>query len=542
MIDSMEISDSKESVSKSAMHFLTGTFMSRLTGLIRDLSMAFCFGVTPAVGTFLIAFRLANLMRRLFGEGALLNGFIPFFEAKRRKDPKEGAYFFRDIFWSLSIVLLLVVGFLEALLIPLYFSNFLSPSISDIIYLLIIQTPGLIFICLFGLAMALLQCEKNFFIPGVAPVAFNIIWIGAVWIVRRFTPMNAMAGLSLAIVLAFALQLIVTFPAVKKYVKSLITGKEWFKPKLFGKELKLIISPIFYGVIGVAAVQINSSFDILMARFISESGPALLSYANRVQQLPISLFAIAISSALMPPLSRAIKNDQFDEYRSLLMYGMTRTYALLFPGMVAIFVLGLSSINLLYGRGQFTSTAVYGTTQCLWAYGLGLIPVAFILLLAPAYYSRRDYRTPMIASLISVGVNIFLNMVLIFIFHLSPIAIAISTSITAYVNLWFLLKRLNIDVFYKMKKSFLSVAIASLSAGIVTGAIAYFLFADPSISLLFGQPSVDLMRDFGSQFTRFCTLTFIYGVSFFAFAFLFKAEDAMQLLSGLFPKKEKDIS
>jgi len=538
----MEISDSKESVAKSAMHFLTGTFMSRLTGLIRDLSMAFCFGVTPAVGTFLIAFRLANLMRRLFGEGALLNGFIPFFEAKRRKDPKEGAYFFRDIFWSLSIILLVLVVLLETLMIPLYFSHTLSLAISDILYLLIIQTPGLIFICLFGLTMALLQCEKNFFIPGVAPVAFNIIWIAAIWIVRNFTPINAMAGLSLAIVLAFAFQLIVTFPAVKRYIKGLISGKEWFTPLIFGKELRLIISPIFYGVIGVAAVQINSSFDILMARFISESGPALLSYANRVQQLPISLFALAISSALMPPLSRAIKNDQFDEYRSLLMYGMTRTYALLFPGMVGIFVLGLSSINLLYGRGQFTTAAVYGTTQCLWAYGLGLIPVAFILLLAPAYYSRRDYRTPMIASLISVGVNIVLNMVFIFLFHLPPISIALSTSITAYVNLWYLLKRLNIDVFYKIKKSFITVTLSSLSAGAVTAALAYFLFADPSISLLVHQPPLELMRDFGSQFTRFCTLTFIFGVSFFTFAFAFKAEDATQLLSGLFPKKEKDIN
>jgi len=148
----------------------------------------------------------------------------------------------------------------------------------------------------------------------------------------------------------------------------------------------------------------------------------------------------------------------------------------------------------------------------------------------------------MIASLISVGVNIVLNMVFIFLFHLPPISIALSTSITAYVNLWYLLKRLNIDVFYKIKKSFITVTLSSLSAGAVTAALAYFLFADPSISLLVHQPPLELMRDFGSQFTRFCTLTFIFGVSFFTFAFAFKAEDATQLLSGLFPKKEKDIN
>ena len=123
---------------------------------------------------------------------------------------------------------------------------------------------------------------------------------------------------------------------------------------------------------------------------------------------------------------RAIKKDKFDEYRNLLQFGLTRTYALLFPGMIAIFVLGLSSMNLLFGRGQFSSQAIYQSTTCLWTYGFGLIPIAFILLLAPAYYARRDYRTPMMASLVSVGVNLTLNSVMIFGLGLPVMAIALS--------------------------------------------------------------------------------------------------------------------
>ncbi|MCH9617632.1 MAG: lipid II flippase MurJ [Chlamydiia bacterium] len=536
----METTDSNESVAKSALHFLTGTFMSRITGLIRDLSMAFCFGVTPAVATFLIAFRLSNLLRRVFGEGALLNGFIPFFEAKRREREENGALFFRDLFWSLGFILLLTVTSVEALLIPLYSLAPLSAAVSDTLLLLIIQLPGLLFICLFGLSMALLQCEKNYFIPGVAPVAFNVIATAAVWYLKDVVPITAMMGLSIAYVCAFVFQWLVTIPTVSRYVFAHISFKQWIAPKLFGKDLKLMITPVLFGIVGVAAVQINSALDILMARFISASGPTLLSYAHRVQQLPIALFAIAISSALLPPLSRAIKKDKFDEYRSLLRYGLTRTYALLFPGTIAIFVLGLSSVNLLYGRGQYSVEAIYATTRCLWAYGLGLIPIAFILLLAPAYYARRDYRTPMIASLIAMGVNITLNLLMIFVFKFSPIAIALSTSASSYVNMLFLMRRLQIDILYKMKSSFICVGISSICAGVVTAAAAYFLYADSSFALLLGDISAPLARDFTAQITKFTSLTFIFGAVFFFFAYLFKAKDALSLVSGIISKASTD--
>jgi putative peptidoglycan lipid II flippase len=215
-----------------------------------------------------------------------------------------------------------------------------------------------------------------------------------------------MNRLSIAVVAAFFLQWIATLPPIRRYCLALISKKEWFSPNLFQKDLRLMVSPVLFGIIGVAASQINSALDILMVRFISPSGPALLSYANRVQQLPIALFAIAVASSLLPALSRAIKKDLFDDYTNLLEHGLLRTFALLFPGMIGIFVLGLSSINLLYGRGQFTNDAILSTTTCLWSYGLGLIPGAFILLLAPAYYARRDYRTPMIGAILSMFINI----------------------------------------------------------------------------------------------------------------------------------------
>ena len=180
----MASSDSERTVARSANHFLTGTFISRFSGMVRDLSMAFCFGTSPAIAAFLIAFRLSNLLRRLFGEGALLNGFIPFFEGKRKEDPKKGAEFFRDIFWSLTFILFSTIVTLEVILaFVLYFCT-LSTGTVQIINMTMVMLPGLVFICLFGLSMALLECEKNFFVPGVAPVAFNVVWVSAIWIFR----------------------------------------------------------------------------------------------------------------------------------------------------------------------------------------------------------------------------------------------------------------------------------------------------------------------------------------------------------------------
>ncbi|MCH9811809.1 murein biosynthesis integral membrane protein MurJ, partial [bacterium] len=486
------------------------------------------------------ALRLSNLLRRILGEGALLNGFIPFFEAKRRKDEKNGAIFFRDLFWSLAFLLLMIVLSVEAFVFPLYYFGGFAGDVKDTLLLLMIQMPGLLFICLFGLSMALLQCQKKYFVPGVAPVAFNLIAIASIWMLKDYLPITAMAGLSVAYMGAFLLQWLVTLPSVSKYIFSLLSIKEWMRPKLFGKDLKLMVAPLLFGVVGVAAVQINSALDIFMARFISTSGPTILSYAHRIQQFPIGLFGVAISSALLPPLSRAIKKDRFDDYRNLLQYGLTRTYALLFPGTIAIFVLGLSSVNLLFGRGQYSTLAIYQTTTCLWAYGVGLIPIAFILLLAPAYYARRDYRTPMIASLISLGLNVLLNCVLIFGFHFPPLAIALSTSVAAYVNVFFLMKRLQVDIMDRIVTSFVRVGLSAISAGVITALLAYFLYNEASVLLFLGDMSAPLSRDFATQFTQFATLTSVYAVLFFFFAFLYQAKDALSLLSVVIHRAMKN--
>jgi putative peptidoglycan lipid II flippase len=155
--------DNPQTITKSAIKFASGTFLSRIGGLFRDMSMAFCFGTDPAIAAFLVAFRFANLLRRVFGEGALLNSFIPHFESYREDNPKHAAQFFRDNFFSLMLLLVILIGFIELVLFFWLTFGDIITSNQDIVSLTMIMLPGLLFICLFSICSALLQCEKSFF-------------------------------------------------------------------------------------------------------------------------------------------------------------------------------------------------------------------------------------------------------------------------------------------------------------------------------------------------------------------------------------------
>jgi putative peptidoglycan lipid II flippase len=167
-------------------------------------------------------------------------------------------------------------------------------------------------------------------------------------------------------------------------------------------------------------------------------GPALLWYAIRIQQLPLALFGIAIAGAVLPPLSRALKAQRIDDYHHFLQYALYRTWTFMLPLTALLFVMGDSSVALLFGRGDFGPNSVIGTTYCLWAYGVGLVPSALVLILAPGCYAQNNYHLPAIASLGSMGLNILLNALFILSFGWGAVSVALATSLSAWINFFFL--------------------------------------------------------------------------------------------------------
>ncbi|HEX2583031.1 MAG TPA: lipid II flippase MurJ, partial [Chlamydiales bacterium] len=342
--------DHPRTLAKSAFSFLSGTLLSRVSGVMRDMSMAFFFGTSASIAAFLVALRFATLLRRLFGEGALLNGFIPHFEEKRRLDPKGAALFFRDVFFSMLFLLLVLIGSGELLLYQWI-------DASPIVYLVMLILPGVLFVCLFGICSALLHCEKCFFLTGVAPVAYNAIWLSAVWIFRNERPELAAIGLAISISLAFFCQWFMTVPKTASFVFQFLSWKEWVQPRFFSAEIRRMLASLSLAVLGVTAVQLNTAIDTLFARLSSLEGPAYLNYAIHLQQLPLALFGIALSSALLPPLSRAFQAENQALAKQLLESAVSNALLLILPCTAAIFALGRVSVNLLLGRGDFTAVS-----------------------------------------------------------------------------------------------------------------------------------------------------------------------------------------
>lgn len=522
----------KSSFIRSALHFLSGTALSRITGMIREVSMAFFFGACPAIAAFLVAFRFSNLIRRIFGESALLSGFIPHFESHRIEDNKKAAIFFRDTFFSISISLLILISIAEIILFP--FWKKASIENKDILFLTMIMLPGVLFICLYGLFSAYMQCEKKFFLSGFAPVGFNIVWIAAVFMFRNATPSIAAIGLSVGIIFAFFMQWFLLVPKTYKYLFKYLSLKEWLTIKLFPKSIRKMINSVLLGSIGVGAMQINSALDALFSRYASLEGPAFLSYAIRLEQLPFALIAIAISSALLPPLSNAIQLNQKEKFQSLLGFSVSQIITILLPCTFAIWMIGFSGTNLIYNHGAFDNVASLQTSYCLWAYALGLVPAAFSIIFSSAFYAYKDYKTPTKASIYSVIFNVIMNYCFIVILKKPTASVAIATSLASFFNAAYLYialkKKTQTNVFLPIMTSFLKVLFCSFLAVLITNIFSNYFLQEPNL-LNYQIFQQNITRSFNKQLINFFSLFICFFGVFLISAKLMKIDDIKYLLN-----------
>lgn len=519
------MSDSTQTIFSSAKRFFSGTLLSRISGMLRDMSMAYVFGAHASIASFMVAFRLAHLLRRLFGEGALQSAFIPEFETLRHKDEKRAFHFFRDLALFMTIALSLLILISGSALVTILFWGDLSPPNREIVFLTLIMLPSLLFICLYGINASLLQCEKSYFTPSVAPVAFNGIWIVVVLALKNWNAPEAMPFLALGVIAACLFQWLWTVPKTIAFLKKGLNTSLWKNCLSQWTDMINLGRPLALGILGVAASQINNAVDSLFARHADLEGPALLWYAIRLQQLPLALFGIAIAGAILPPLSRAIKALDWEKYRFFLNYALIATAALMLPITAMIFCMGDSCVNLIYGRGDFNENAVWQTTQCLWAYGAGLIPSALVLILAPAFYAQKNYLLPTLASLFTMLLNLTLNAIFIFGLNWGAVSVALATSISAWLNLGLLTAKSNPNrtstINRDLMKVLFKLTLATVIAFLATLYIRSLAQNLPIFFLYESQP-ITWTRQFSYQLANVCYqfITFIciwlLGCSFLA--------------------------
>lgn len=417
--------------SSGLKRFFSGIFLSRISGLGRDLAMAYAFGAHPTVAAFMVAFRLSHLLRRFFGEGPLQSAFIPHFEELHTQDPQKAHAFFRQL---TSLLILLLIGLITLIEggIWIYLTYF-SPSLDnqEILHLTALLIPSLLFISLYGINLGALQCYNSFFLPSVAPLICNVTWmIGALYLKGKEVQL-AIPILAKWVVAGFFLQWALTVPLTQKKIGGTI--KKWIKLKI-DPYIKRLAKSLSLGILGIGAVQINAFFDTIFSRYADLNGPLYLWYSIRLQQLALAIFAIAAVNTLTPLLSRKMKQNLIDEAKEIFKFGAHQIFIAMFCSTLAIFSLGYFAIDLIYGRGNFSSHAVIQTTHCFSAYSLGLIPTALTMLSSAVFYAQNNFQLPTIAAVSTIIVNLFLNTLFIFILKLGAISTALSTSLSAWLN------------------------------------------------------------------------------------------------------------
>jgi putative peptidoglycan lipid II flippase len=355
----------------------------------------------------------------------------------------------------------------------------------------------------------------------------------SLFFLKRLDSINLVLGLCVGVVLAFFSQWFITFPKSLSLLTNNINFKQLMKFKFFSPDIKKLLKPFGLSIIGVSAVQINTALDACFSRVADPSGPAYLWYAIRLQQLPIALFGIALSGALLPPLARAYKENDISRFCFFLKDGLLKSSALMIPAFMGILVLGGASLNLIYGRGNFTNAALIETLYCLWGYSLALPFTSFIFLISNAFYAKKSYLIPSLISVVSVLFNVICNSFFVFFLHWKSYSVAISTSLSAILNCLLLFLFINKE---KISVSFfdvrlIKIIISSISAFFITIFVGKFFINDPSFYFLLGKQGGYLFdRQFSLQIGNFLCLFGVFFMSLFLIAKIINAKDILGFL------------
>ncbi|MBN1914447.1 MAG: murein biosynthesis integral membrane protein MurJ [Parachlamydiales bacterium] len=512
--------------------FFAGTFLSRISGFVRDVALAYCFGAGVEIALFMVAYRMANLFRRLIGESTLHASFIPHYELLKKNDLKKAALFYRDTLFSFLIIVLMLLFILEAVRVFFHLGQE-----TGVFSLMRLMFPSLIFMALFGISSAFLQCERRFFLPAVAPLFFNVALTIGAFVIYFFK--GSVQELSLFVVLGFFVQwLFISIPSFQM-VRPYISYKEWLRPMVFSPEIKKMIHPCLLSIIGIGAVQINSAIDALFAKYADALGPVYLWYSIRLAQLPMALFGVAIATAVFPALCRSVLLEDGGEFERKLVASLQRMIGIMIPATFAIFALGGVSVNLLFGRGEFSSVAVYETFHCLIVYGAGLFFLVATLIFSNAFYAKKNYFFPTIASVASVLLNLALNALFIFYFHGKAASVAYATTISAVFQTGLLFWRLQrypiaTIIIPLLRKVFF----ISLFSALLALLLGHYCLKDPTWAF-FGNEEIEYGRSFSQQIGHFSCMTGIFFLSLFSLAKIFHVHAITQWLE-FFSKKDKE--
>lgn len=476
-----------EQIVRSAGVVSLAVFTSRITGLIREIVMARLFGASMAYDAFLLGFRIPNLTRDLFGEGALSSAFIPTFTEYLTQKGKQAAARLAHLVTTAQLII--VGGFcLIGILLSPQLVELLAPGFKAVpgkfelaVRMTRIMFPFLLLVSLAALAMGILNACNRFAIPALASSWFNVgslliglmlgVWAGPV------LGISAIEGMAYGVVAGGLIQLLWQLPSLHRAGFRLFRWEtDWADPGL--RKILRLMGP---AILGAAAVQINVMVNTNFASRIVDpvSGPdgpvSWLSYAFRFMQLPLGLFGVAMASATLPAISRSAACGDVEEFRRTLARSLGLVFLLSVPSSVGLVVLGETVVGAIYEGGRFRPYDTHQTAVAVAYYAVGLAGYSAIKILTPAFYALGDARTPMTVSLLSIAINFCAVVLLIEYTRLGHAGLALSTSVVALFGFLMLFTMLRGKLHGIKGWELLSSTLRIIGASAVMGVIVYAL-------------------------------------------------------------------
>ena len=481
--------ESNEKLSKAAGTVSGMTLVSRVFGFFRDMVIAMAFGSSPSADAFFVAFRIPNMQRRILAEGAMTAAFIPVFTETLTKKGESVAWKLAANLFNILILVLSSASLLILIFSPAVITVFAPGFIDEpgkfelTVKLTRCMAPYLFFIGLAAFCMGVLNTLKVFALPAAAPISQNISMILSILFISPLMDEPIM-GLAIGVVVGGALQLFIQLPAVLKkgmpFEKTLnFKQKEVFK-------IARLMGPV---ILGIAVYELNIMIDTLIASLLPGGSLSYLFSGNRLVQLPLGIFAVALGVALLPTLSGQAAKGNLKELVQTLGFSIRLILFITIPATVGLIILREPIINTLWERGEFLASTTDGTAIALLYYSIGLCAYSGIKIIAPAFYSLQDTKTPAKIGIYSMILNTVLNLLL-----MGPLqhgGLALATSIAALFNvallIYYLRKRLGLMGGRKILRSTLKMALAALAMGIITylGRESFYYNSDPLLIRLF---------------------------------------------------------
>lgn len=427
----------RRQILKSASIISAVTIISRILGYVRDQRLTLLLGTTGVADAFILAYRIPNILRRLVGEGSMTASFIPVFSDTMRNRSREETWEFANrVFWTLSVVLavLTVLGVVFSPLVVRMFSMFGKSQIQgDAVYLNRLMFPYVLFIGMAALAMAILNCFHVFALPAATPILLNISFIvfsvAVVW--RHFS--SPAVALAVGILIGGILQFFLLVPQLVRKGMNFQFDVSFSDPGV-----RRVAGLMVPGFLGIGIAQINLLVDTIFAnaKRMPEGSLVSLYVADRVTELVLGVYALAVATAILPMMSHQASAGDYDGLKKTFGFSLRIVSFITIPATVGLMILREPIIQVLFEHGRFVAESTRLTARALLYYSLGLPAFAAVKLIVRAFYATQDTRTPVRVAMLTLFVNVLLN--LIFLFYFFPALLnggpALATALASYVN------------------------------------------------------------------------------------------------------------